>query len=70
MHRYMTQVMGRLALDKRRLGIYDQLNPACAKYYTKDEAIALLASAGFADVRCHHRHGYSWSLAGTKPTAE
>lgn len=67
MHRYMTQVMGRLAPDKRRLGIYDQLNPAWAKYYTKDEALALLTSAGFINVRCHHRHGYSWSLAGTKP---
>lgn len=67
MHRYMTQVMGRLAPDKRRLGIYDQLNPACAKYFTRDEAISLLTSAGFIDVRCHHRHGYSWSLAGKKP---
>ncbi len=67
MHRYMTRVMGKLEPDKRRIGIYDQLNPAYAKYYTRTEALALLEQAGFTDVRIHHRHGYSWSLAGTRP---
>jgi hypothetical protein len=53
---------------KRRLAIYDQLNPAYAKYYTREEAAALLAAAGFVDIRLHHRHGYSWSVIGTKQT--
>jgi len=46
--------------------IYDQLRPTYAKYYTGAEACALLASAGFSDVRAHHRHGYSWAVVGTK----
>jgi hypothetical protein len=66
MRTYMLEVMGRLAPDKRRIGIYDQLNPAYAKYYTKQEAVVLLESNGFTDIRIHHRHGYSWTLVGTR----
>lgn len=47
--------------------IYDQLNPAYAKYYTQAEAVDLLARAGFADIRTRHRHGYSWTVCGTRP---
>lgn len=68
MRRYMTEVMGKLTPAKRRLGIYDQLNPAYARYYTRAEARDLLARAGFVDIRQAHRHGYSWSLVGTRPT--
>lgn len=50
--------------------IYDQLNPAYAKYYRRDEARALLEDAGFQDVRLHHRHGYSWTVLGTHPPAQ
>jgi SAM-dependent methyltransferase len=64
---YMCEVVRRLDPSKRRLTIYDQLNPAYAKYYTRDEAHALLARAGFEGVALHHRHGYSWSVVGTKP---
>ena len=63
---YMREVVRRLDPSKRRLTIYDQLNPAYAKYYTRDEAHALLAGAGFEKVALHHRHGYSWSVVGTK----
>jgi SAM-dependent methyltransferase len=65
--RYMRRVMAPLAPDKRRVVIYDQLNPAYAKYYTRAEAFAALADHGFADVRLHHRHGISWTVVGTKP---
>jgi len=65
--RYMREVVARLDAGKRRLTVYDQLNPAYAKYYSRDEATRLLARAGFKDVTLHHRHGYSWSLVGTKP---
>jgi SAM-dependent methyltransferase len=66
---YMREVMARLEPAHRRLTIYDQLNPAYAKYYTRAEAEALLHQAGFVDLRVHHRHGYSWALVGTKPEA-
>jgi SAM-dependent methyltransferase len=65
--RYMRRVMRPLTPDARRLVIYDQLNPAYAKYYRRDEAISLLSRSGFSNVRIHHRHGYSWTVLGTKP---
>jgi SAM-dependent methyltransferase len=67
MRRFMREVMAKLPPDKRRLNIYDQLNPAYAKYYTRAECEALMKAAGFAGVRLHHRHGYSWAVVGTKP---
>lgn len=63
---YMTRVIGKFAPNQRRLVIYDQLNPAYAKYYRKDEAMALLQDAGFRNIRIHHRHGYSWTVMGEK----
>ena len=70
MHAYMRDHLGRLDGDKRRLTIFDQLNPAYAKYYPREEARALLADAGFIDIGQRHRHGYSWSLVGTKPDGQ
>jgi hypothetical protein len=63
----MREVVAKLEPSHRRLTIYDQLNPAYAKYYTRAEAEQLLVEAGFVDLHLHHRHGYSWSLVGTKP---
>jgi len=67
LHEYMTEILGRLSPEKRRWNIYDQLNPAYAKYYSRQEAIDLVKTAGFEDIKIHHRHGYSWSVVGTKP---
>jgi SAM-dependent methyltransferase len=67
MRDYMRNVIGRMAPDKRRLIIFDQLNPEYAKYYKRAEAEALLARAGFSDIRLYRRHGYSWSVVGSKP---
>ena len=64
MRKYMRNVLARFPRSVRRLTIYDQLNPAYAKYYREDEARALLERHGFRNVRTHHRHGYSWSVAG------
>jgi SAM-dependent methyltransferase len=64
---YMRRVMLPLTPDKRRLVIYDQLNPAYAKYYTRNEARVLLEAAGFTDIRLHHRHGMSWTIVGVRP---
>jgi 2-polyprenyl-3-methyl-5-hydroxy-6-metoxy-1,4-benzoquinol methylase len=65
--KYMTEHLGRLSPAIRRLTIYDQLNPRWAKYYRRSEALGLLENGGFVDVRCHHRHGYSWLVVGRKP---
>jgi SAM-dependent methyltransferase len=64
---YMRGVMGKLDPAKRRLTVYDQLNPAYARYYRRAEALALLRRAGFESLAIHHRRGYSWSVVGTKP---
>ena len=63
---YFRQVFGRMSSEKRVLIVYDQLRPAYAKYYTRREALALLQAAGFSSVVAAHRHGYSWTVAGTK----
>ncbi|MHA6298276.1 class I SAM-dependent methyltransferase [Devosia sp. CAU 1758] len=67
MHHYMRSVLAPLAKGDVHLVIVDQLNPAWAKYYREDEARELLAAAGFTDVTLYHRHGYSWTVRGTRP---
>lgn len=64
---YIQNVLSKFDRDKRYLVIYDQLNPVCSRYYRKEEAQQLMESAGFVDVRLHHRHGYSWTVVGTRP---
>jgi SAM-dependent methyltransferase len=64
--RYLNIVWWPMSARKRRLVIYDQLNPTYLKYYKKHEALALLETAGFHSVEIHHRHGYSWSVKGKK----
>ncbi len=64
---YLLSIFEKMSPEKRRLIIYDQLNPAYAKYYMKREAVKLLLDGGFINVRAHHRHGYSWTVIGTKP---
>jgi SAM-dependent methyltransferase len=64
---YTREVFAKLDRRKRFLVIFDQLNPAYAKYYREDEARALFEQAGFVDVKLHHRHGYSWTVVGRRP---
>jgi SAM-dependent methyltransferase len=64
---YLLSIFEKMSPEKRKLIIYDQLNPAYAKYYTKSEAMELLFDGGFINVRAYHRHGYSWTVIGTKP---
>ena len=66
MRDYARNVLAKLPRPVRRLTIYDQLNPAYAKYYERHEAYDLLAAAGFKDVQLHHRHAYSWTVIGRK----
>lgn len=67
LRRYFIDVFSNLTPDKRRLTIYDQLNPAYAKYYGEQEVRRLLTDAGFVDIRLFHRHGYSWTALAVKP---
>jgi SAM-dependent methyltransferase len=67
---YLTNVFSKLSRPKRELCIYDQLNPAYAKYYTRSEVKDLLEKSGFCDVRLYHRHGYSWTATGEKQQRE
>jgi SAM-dependent methyltransferase len=66
MHTYMRNVLAKWTPSVRRMTIYDQLNPAYAKYYKKEEAEKLFTESGFKDVQSFHRHEYSWSVVGTK----
>lgn len=67
MHKYMRDYLRKLGWKERYLTVFDQLNPQYAKYYREDEAKALFSSAGFEDIETFHRHGYSWTVIGTKP---
>ncbi len=64
---YVTEHLARLSRHKRFLTIFDQLNPAYAKFYTRQAALELMRGAGFRNVRLHHRHGYSWTVIGENP---
>lgn len=63
---YMLTIFARLTREKRRLTLYDQLNPSYVRYYGRQELEALLARCGFDAVRLHYRHGYSWSAVGSR----
>ena len=63
---YLTEVFLRFDPAQRRLVILDQINPAWARYCTRAEAEELLSAAGFTGIRSYHRHGYSWTVIGTK----
>jgi len=67
MRGYISNVFARFSRRNRFLVIYDQLNPEVAKYYSRTEAREMLEKGGFCDVRLYHRHGYSWTVIGTKP---
>ena len=64
---YILSIFEKMSPEKRRLIIYDQLNPSYAKYYTRKEVEKLFLDGKFENVRIYHRHGYSWTVIGTKP---
>ena len=67
MRHYARNVLARLNARQLHILIYDQLNPAYAKYYTREEIVALMQQAGFSRVEARHRHSYSWTVAGVAP---
>lgn len=64
--RYLREVFAKLDRRSRFLVIFDQLNPAYAKYYRRDEAVDLLKRAGFINIIGRPRHAYSWTVLGEK----
>ncbi len=69
LHAYVRSVLARVTRDKRKLTIYDQLNPSYVKFYEAEELVALLTRCGFEDVRVYDRSGYSWTAIGTRASA-
>lgn len=67
MRTYVLEVAANFSRDKRRLVIYDQLNPSYVKWYTEAQVKDLARRNGFANAQAHHRHGYSWTLLTEKP---
>ena len=63
---YIQKVFTPCGAAERKYIVFDQLNPAYAKYYTKKGIKSELENAGFVGVRLAHRHGYSWTAVGTK----
>ena len=62
--KYFINVFSKCGWQKRKDMIFDQLNPAYAKYYKKNEIEKELLDAGFNKLQFHHRHGYSWIVVG------
>ena len=67
MRDYFVGHYGKLDRKKRRLTVFDQLNPAYAKYYRREEVVSLLERSGFVDIEVEARHGYSWTARGRRP---
>lgn len=61
MRNYMLNVFAPCGMEKRKYVIFDQLNPAYSKYYTRQGVVDILTTAGFKDILTYHRHGYSWT---------
>lgn len=66
MRGYLLNVFGKCGWEQRKYIIFDQLNPAYAKYYKRAELGELLSAAGFSSFELFHRHGYSWTALARK----
>jgi SAM-dependent methyltransferase len=50
--------------------VFDHMIPRIARYYTRDEAIALCASAGLEQIEAFSVNEMSWSVCGRKPAPQ
>jgi SAM-dependent methyltransferase len=66
LHGYLSKVFMKFEPAQRKLVVLDQINPAWARYYRRNEAERLLYDSHFQEVRIHHRHGYSWTVTGVR----
>ena len=58
---YFLNIFNKCGWKKRNDIIFDQLNPAYSKYYTKEEIENELKNSGFSNIKIHHKDKYSWS---------
>jgi SAM-dependent methyltransferase len=63
---YMRLIRG-FGFRHLRAIVFDHMIPRIAHYYTKDAAIALLASAGLVGVEATWTNMMSWTVLGRKP---
>lgn len=61
------RLIRRFSFEHLRAIVFDHMIPRIALYYRRDEAIALLKSAGLEHVEAHWVNEMSWAVSGTKP---
>lgn len=65
---YMRQIRG-FGFRHLRAIVFDHMIPRIARYYTKEEAVALLGRAGLTDIQAHWTNKMSWTVTGRKTLA-
>ena len=63
---YLLGVIDKLPWEKRTVVIYDQLAPAYAKYYSREDCVKLMEQTNFKKYDIYHRKGYSWVIIAEK----
>jgi SAM-dependent methyltransferase len=66
LRRYMLEVFMKNSFRHRILVLFDLLNPAYAKYYTKEEVQQLFSNNGFTKIELFHRAESSWGVKAVK----
>jgi SAM-dependent methyltransferase len=61
------RLIRKFSFDHLRAIVFDHMIPKIALYYTREDAIALLADAGLTNVGATWVNEMSWSVAGRKP---
>jgi SAM-dependent methyltransferase len=64
------RLIRRFSFDHLRAIVFDHMIPRIARYYTREEAIALLVNAGLQAVETVWVNEMSWSVCGRKRAAE
>jgi SAM-dependent methyltransferase len=67
---YLSKLFSKCGRKQKKYIVFDQLNPAHAKYYKKREVVSLLEDSGFKVELLYHRHGYSWTAIAQRMEIE
>jgi len=62
-----TQLIRQFDFRHLRAIVFDHMLPRIARYYSRDDAIALLKRAGLSDVETTWTNKMSWTVTGRKP---
>ena len=63
------RLLRRFSFEHLRAIVFDHMIPKIARYYTRDEAIALLNAAGLQEIEAVWVNEMSWAVTGRKPAA-